>query len=313
MPLLLLMMLTLLVLPPADAIPCDGYWLVEESDSGDYSALDVAALGFQTNRSVCTNADNSLAGKAVSLERYLNASHAQVTLAMQTHLLPKVRSGAATTQLVIQDLESPKGIHPRHYGELNATQLARVVTATKLRLQVARELMPRAGLALYATAVNSTAAAIAGYKRAAALGLWDAPLTHLAPVLYTGPGMHGGTLASSVRERLDASIQIVPSDGRQLPLAPLLSWRMFGAGSKADCAVSETNLANDLADIRAWDQAHPGRITALQWWSGSDHDFDGENATDSGCAAPHLSYLQWLTAARIVPKSCLPPPQKTSY
>jgi len=87
------------------AVPCDGYWLVEESDAGDYSKLDVASLGFQTNRSVCTNADDSLAGKAVSLDRYLAATHGEVTQAMRAHLLPRVRGGGATRQLVIQDLE----------------------------------------------------------------------------------------------------------------------------------------------------------------------------------------------------------------
>ena len=72
-------------------------------------------------------------------------------------------------------------------------------------------------------------------------------------------------------------------------------------------AVSKANLDSDLADIRAWDAAHPGRIRALQWWSGTDHDSDGKNATDTGCPAPHVTYLQWLKAAQIVPPSCLPP------
>lgn len=127
-------------------LPCDGYWLVEESDAGDYSKLDVQSLGFQTNRSICTNGDDSLAGKAVSLTQYLDASHSAVAAAMKMHLLPRVRGGAATRDLIIQDLESPKGIHPRIYGELNDTQLALVVKATKLRLQAARELMVRSSI-----------------------------------------------------------------------------------------------------------------------------------------------------------------------
>ena len=288
------------------SIPCDGYWLVEESDAGDYSKLNVSSLGFQTNRSVCTNADDSLAGKSVTLAEYLEAKHSDVTKSIKENLLPHVRGGAATMDLVIQDLESPKGIHPRLYGELNDTQLAKVVQATRLRIQVARELMPNASLALYATAVNASSSAITGYRRAAKLGLWD-QLTHLIPVLYTGPNMHGSGLQASVKERLDASIAIVPSDGRKLPLAPVLSWRMFGAGRDADCAVSPANLASDLADIREWDAAHPGRIQALQWWSGTDHDADGKNGSSSCGGVPQVSYLEWLTTARIVPASCLPP------
>ena len=107
-------------------------WLVEESDAGDYSQLDVRVLGFQTNRSVCTNADDSGAGKSTSLPQFLAINRSQLTRLITQHLLPKVRGGAATTDIVILDLESPRGIHPRGYGELNDTMLAAVVRATRL-------------------------------------------------------------------------------------------------------------------------------------------------------------------------------------
>jgi hypothetical protein len=297
---------------PRLAVPCDGYWLVEESDAGDYSRLPgLAGLGFQANRSVCTNADDSLAGKGVSLQQYLGASRDAVRKHMQEHLIPKVRGGVSSTDLVIQDLESPKEIHPRHYGECNASFLAQIVAATRLRLEVAHDLMPNASLALYATAVNATPGAVDGYRRAAALGLWEPPLTHLVPVLYTGPDMHNNSLAASVSERLDASIQIRPRDGRELPLAPVLSWRMFGSGPRKDCAVSREDLAADLLDIRSWATAHPGRIVALQWWSGDDNEPDGSPDGSSRCGPDNVTtYLQWLRAANIVPHQCLQPPSR---
>ena len=286
-------------------LPCE-YWLVEESDAGDYSKLDVAALGFQTNRSVCANADDAAAGKGVSLQQFLAFSRPEIKRSMAARLLPKVRGGAAATGLVILDIESPPSVHPRRYGELNATTLAAVVKATLLRLQVARELLPAAQLALYATPVNSTPAAIAGYRKAGAMGLWDA-VDVLIPVLYTGPGMHGQSLATSVSSRLDAALQIRPQSGRALPLLPILSWRMFGAGPHASCAVELHNLHDDLDDIAAWDAAHPGRIAALQWWSGTDDDQDGKPASTCNASNPGAtSYLAWLKAAEIVPKRCLP-------
>lgn len=80
---------------------------------------------------------------------------------------------------------------------------------------------------------------------------------------------------------------------------PILSWRMFGAGPLADCAVQYTRLHDDLEDIRNWDMEHPGRIAALQWWSGTDHDKLGSKCGD-------ITYIEWLRAAHIVPQSCLP-------
>jgi hypothetical protein len=215
---LLLPLLAVLCLPGVGraTLPCE-YWLTEESDDGDYSKLDVRELGFQTNRSVCVNADDVGAGKAVALRQYIQLGRAQLTKLMTERLLPKVRGGAATTDIVILDIESPQGVHPRGYGELNDTLLAAVVKATQLRLQVARSIMPHAGLALYATALNSTPDAIQGYRRARDLGLWD-DVTHLVPVLYTGPNMRGEGLNSSVHSRLNASLEISPRDGRKLPM-----------------------------------------------------------------------------------------------
>jgi hypothetical protein len=214
-PLLLVVALCVLGVECA-TLPCE-YWLTEESDNGDYSKLDVGELGFQTNRSVCTNADDAGAGKAITLQQYIQLGRAQLTNLMTERLLPKVRGGAATTDIVILDIESPKGVHPRGYGELNDTLLAAVVNATRLRLQIARSLMPHAGLALYATALNSTPGAIHGYHRARDLGLWD-EVTHLVPVLYTGPGMRAEGLNESVHSRLNASLEISPRDGSELPM-----------------------------------------------------------------------------------------------
>ena len=52
-------------------------------------------------------------------------------------------------------------------------------------VQVIREVMPHAGVALYSTVGCVDPTAQQGYRRAAALGLFN-ELTHLVPVVYMG-------------------------------------------------------------------------------------------------------------------------------
>jgi hypothetical protein len=249
--------LALLLQVAAAPLPCE-YWLVEESDAGDYSQLDVRVLGFQTNRSVCTNADDSGAGKSTSLPQFLAINRSQLTRLITQHLLPKVRGGAATTDIVILDLESPRGIHPRGYGELNDTMLAAVVRATRLRLQVARALMPHAGIALYGTAVNSSAGAVLGYKRAAALGLWD-DVTHLVPVLYTGE-------PQATPVPVMCPPQSLANTHRPPRCRPWHAWRWTGRVG----GVASDRVHPDRADGRPRAAARPSAVVAdVRRWTAS--------------------------------------------
>ena len=127
-------------------------------------------------------------------------------------------------------------MHPCQWGQLNASTLAAVVNATRLRIQVARELMPRAGVGLYATVRGFDGCTgpgpMAGFQRAAALGVLD-DLTHLVPVLYMGsktnvPAVVASTLASTLTLR--------PRDNRTLPMVLLLSWVLVD-GRREGCAL----------------------------------------------------------------------------
>jgi hypothetical protein len=63
-------------------------------------------------------------------------------------------------------------------------------------------------------------------------------------------------------------------------MAPALSWMTFGCMpdvaphhcSQNQCASNYTRLHAQLGYIREWSAAHPGRIEALQFWSGQDDD-----------------------------------------
>ena len=251
MPLALSMLLLAPAVAPAAAAAggngsatCE-YWLAEESNVGGYSKYNLSGTGLQTNRTISVNGDDFGAGKTMP---YPNGtlSHAKMTLddylysfnrtwlrsLIAKRMVPRMADGALTTNVIILDLEYPfPWVHPCEYGTLNDTTLAAVVNATRLRVQVIRELMPHAGVGLYSTVGCVSPSAETGYIRAAKLGLFD-ELTHLVPVMYMG----AKTIASKLaHDTLNASAQLTATDGRQVRHALIASCgpallRMLAAG-----------------------------------------------------------------------------------
>lgn len=127
------------------------------------------------------------------------------------------------------------GGRPAIKGQLNASLLAAVVNATRLRIQVARELMPNAGIGLYATVRGfegcTSAGPMEGFHRAAALGVFD-DITHLVPVLYMGSKTN---VPAATTAALEASLTLRPRDNRTLPMVILLSWVLVD-GRREGCA-----------------------------------------------------------------------------
>ena len=299
----------------AGVVPCE-YWLCEESATGGYSKLNVSALGLQTNRTIAVNANTFGAGKTMpfpngslshvplTLRDYLAFTRSELRSIMTLRLLPKVLGGAATTNVVILDLEYPfQYVHPCQWGQLNASTLAAVVNATRLRIQVARELMPKAGLALYATVRGFDGCTgpgpMAGFHRAAALGVFD-DLTHLVPVLYMGSKTNA---PQAVASTLEATLTLRPRDNRTLPMVILLSWVLVNgagttfcrgiflcmsraclgksivfparksqrktpshlhAGRREGCALEYSHLHNLLSAVGSFEAAHPGHVGAVR-------------------------------------------------
>ena len=126
------------------------YWLAEESNAGGYSKLNLSGTGLQTNRTISVNGDDFGAGKTMpfpngslshvpmGLDDYLSGfSRAFLLSLVRQRLVPRIVGGAATTNVLILDLEYPfPWVHPCEYGTLNDTTLAAVVNATRLRIQV---------------------------------------------------------------------------------------------------------------------------------------------------------------------------------
>ena len=289
----------------ASSLPCE-FWIVEQNNYSQLPDLD-ASLGLQANRSISISgwafggASKAPCRDATSCAAFITENDTALRVTIAANVVPLVRN---PTDLVVYDLE-----HPVNLATLNLLDdatLEAVVNATRRRLRITRELLPHASLAMYGTAghgADTPAGTLAGYKRAGALGMWD-ELTHLVPVLYTGPGSYGGGLDTAVSARLDASLAIQPTTNKPLPMVPILSWVTFGSCSnktitkglcKNHCPVTVPDLRKDLAAIDKWSAKHPGRIAALQWWTGSDDD-------PNYCS--NMTYLQWLHSANIVPPSC---------
>jgi len=126
------------------------YWLAEESNAGGYSKLNLSGTGLQTNRTISVNGDDFGAGKTMpfpngslshvpmGLDDYLSGFSRSFLLSLvRQRLVPRIVGGAATTNVLILDLEYPfPWVHPCEYGTLNDTTLAAVVNATRLRIQV---------------------------------------------------------------------------------------------------------------------------------------------------------------------------------
>jgi hypothetical protein len=252
-------------------------------------------------------ANGSLSHVKMTLDDYLyKFDRAFLRTLVAKRMVPRIAGGAATTNVIILDLEYPfPWVHPCEYGTLNASTLAAVVNATRLRVQVIRELMPHAGIGLYSTVGCVSPSAQQGYLKAAALGLFD-EITHLVLVMYMGAKTIATKLAHGA---LNASAQLTTTDGRQLQMLPLLSWEESkkSGGKFYGCSLEVAKLHNLLGDIAAWDAAAPGGpgiVAAYVFWTPGDVGEVSAPGHDCGRNSPQESYEEWLHRALIVPSSC---------
>jgi len=239
----------------------------------------------------------------LTLHDYLEFTRSELKNIMTLRLLPKVLGGAATTNVVILDLEYPfQYVHPCQWGQLNASTLAAVVNATRLRIQVARELMPKAGLALYATVRGFDGCTgpgpMAGFHLAAALGVFD-DLTHLVPVLYMGSTTNA---PQAVATTLEASYSLRTTYNRTLPMVILLSWVLVD-GRREGCALEYSHLQNLLSAVDSFEAEHTGSVGAVAFWSGSDTSSSAPTQV-CGKMDKQRTYDDWLQHANIVPGYC---------
>lgn len=157
---------------------------------------------------------------------------------------------ANDTRYFVLDMEHP-GIgdggdgfaHPNDLGEASASQQDEIVTAWKTRIAVARTVLPNAKIGMYGLLVpNSRGLETDGFiaQRAALIeagveGLYDS-LDYLVPILFPrfGPDDNLGAWHSYpeyTRQGVDSSRMLVTSTGAELPLFPMLHYRVSNGPS----------------------------------------------------------------------------------
>jgi hypothetical protein len=214
------------------------------------SRVDLAPFGM-SNRAWSISGRYLLAGSGETVESFTAATRSQVR-----RMLARYLRGARIDpgDLVVLDMEPGPAYLPLIW-QLPADVQDQVIEAYKLRIRVARQLLPHARLGLWGVVVPIATAneasmdtRMAGYRRGQELGLYD-DVDYLIPVLYPwfSPG---GTEAEfearvglATRQGIERSLELGRSDGRRgPPLAPMLTFwgRVLGTappGGRAESRV----------------------------------------------------------------------------
>lgn len=188
------------------------------------------------------------ARKNMSLSEFLEASEATVIARFIPYLQNHPDLTVDTTQDVILDIEHP--VHPRDLGRyLDETDplydpslYEEIVDAFKLRISVARSVLPNARLGLYGVTtphpsgeatMGTEVIRMLGYQAASDAGLYD-DIDFLATVLYARFGQsdhYHSRIESYTQLGIHHTTLLHRSDGSSLATLPLLSLTIFNGSS----------------------------------------------------------------------------------
>ena len=199
------------------------------------------------NHAWCVHGSSLRAGYDIDLDEFLTTSYADIEATFSSYVTNH-ELAFDTTDLVVLDIEAP--ISPRHLGswlkelqEANEQHLFEEwVEAYRLRIAVAREVLPNARLGLYGMIVphawgdpdmESHQLIMSGYWAAEDLGLYD-DTDALITVIYQRFGPD-----DSKFDRLDEmttmawqeSTALRRTDGSAIPVIPMASFLIFNGGS----------------------------------------------------------------------------------
>jgi hypothetical protein len=223
------------------------------SDPSELTPLGVS------NNGIAVNGSAVLQDQGGDLSTYLAYTEAQITASFGSYVTKHNLNGSSA--YVIMDLEAV--VAPKNWGEYydaddddssddndDSSQFNQIVEAFKLRISVARTLLPDAKICLYGVPVPtnwlSTSSTwiqqTSGLTEAAELGAFD-QADYLVPVLYT---RYCEEDASSYQTRNEEVIDVAlgavdsftRSNGEQIPVMPLITPTLFNGAS--DC--NKTNL-----------------------------------------------------------------------
>jgi len=260
--------------------PLTGAHLCEQSRyADDPIALQNAGV---VNDSWMVNGYAVYASEIVDEAEFLGATEADVREALESYLDARQDLDPLTSDYVILDIEQP--FHPKHFGRFldpshewyDPMKFHDVIDAYRLRIGVARELLPNARLGLFgATTPHSFGDALLeaqisrqdGFEAAGAAGLYD-QLDVVCPIIYQrfGPSdSRHHCLEAYTRLGAESAMQLQRTDGTVLEVMPIMSLAIFNGGS-ADhkLPVTVEDLATQIAVLQD--------LGFQDWmiWSGND-------------------------------------------
>eukprot|EP01043_Picozoa_sp_COSAG02_P058090 COSAG02_NODE_7170_length_3138_cov_113.769231_1_plen_327_part_00 len=316
---------TLLTAPAAGGDTDDGegtcdFRLVEENRLSAWSE-ELREIGVRGDNSLCiaglamTNWHNPNA--TFDLDRFCTVTREELLVFVHSKVLPVLNNDTEWRGLLTMDLENE--VRPDLFHAFDDTKLAAVVEAMKLRVSVLREVLPHAGVSMYAVPspfenltglpqsdrlINTSTRfeiAAQGYQRASRLGLFD-EMAYTSPSLYMGPNWNHREITTAV---LKLSESVTTSAGKPLPLAPYLSWVYFG-GAKAvglRCEVPAEVMAEQVKILMGQPKE---RVPIVQWWLGQDSwPSCPQSCVEQGFCTTNETQLAYMQRGAFVPKRCL--------
>ncbi|MDP7030210.1 MAG: hypothetical protein QF733_08320 [Phycisphaerales bacterium] len=243
--------------------PLTGTHLCEQSRYAD----DPVSLGEAgvVNDAWMVNGYAVYASKNMNEDEFLGATEADVRDALESYLEARHDLDPATSNYVILDIEHP--YHPKDFGRFldpsnawyDLMKFHEVIDAYKLRISVARDLLPNARLGLFGVTtphpfgnplLEAQIVRQDGFEAAGAAGLYD-ELDVVCPVIYQRYGPSDSRhhlLEQYTRMGAESALALQRTDGTSLEVMPLMSLAVFNGGS-ADhkLPITVEDLATQIA------------------------------------------------------------------
>ena len=268
---------------------CDIRFSLQGAYASDELATDLRAFGIE-NTVVTTHGFALNAAKDTPESAFVDTSADAVaeirnrfTRYLERRALPR------PSDLIILDME-PEGFSPRDIGSLaDRERRDAVIGGYRQRIRTARAVlldrnMPDVKLGMYQVIVpdgkgrptDAFGARMGGYDDAGRRGMYD-ELDYLCPVLYQrfgpGDGTDGevrGWIDASTRQGIDSSLTLTRSDGRVIPLCPLLTFWVANSPDATNNAWKAVSPELMLRQLRTLRRYRPREVEIIVLWAGSE-------------------------------------------
>ena len=243
------------------------------------SKQDLSKLKIQYKNIVSVSGSVLCWKKGDTIEKAISYPEDKVRKILQKYL-KKRGFKDKDNMLFIIDLESP--IHPKKFYTLKPDLFKKVVKAFKMRLRVARQVLPKSKLVLYGI-MNAQSMGkytpdvikrFKALKSLSKLGVYDY-VDYIAPVIYMRFGSKDkrkreATWEAMVRQGIEMSSLIKNSRGEAIPLAVMNSPIIFNSNSKSHKDIVPHSKYKKVIKVIA--EYEP--VKAIVFWIGSDKNLN---------------------------------------